>query len=77
MVDRNKFLGKMAEKGFKQYSLAKALNISENTLSSKINGKGYFNTNEVCEICDLLQINSYEEKVQIFLSNTSHNRDVI
>jgi hypothetical protein len=45
--------------------------MSENTLSSKLNERRPFNTDEVLVICDLLHITDPAEKAQIFLSEPS------
>ena len=44
MPDKNKLLGYMASNGYTQRTLAKQLNVSKNTLNSKINGKSAFDT---------------------------------
>lgn len=63
----NKLKGKIAEAGFTQRSLAKALGMSKNTLNSKVNGKTPFNTLEIQKICALLHIQENAEKADIFL----------
>lgn len=68
MINKNKLLGKIAEQGYTQQKLALELGICKNTLSNKINGKGNFDTTEVKDICQILNIKDNEEKVQIFLS---------
>lgn len=75
MLNRNKFLSKMVEAGYTQKTLAEKMNISKNTINAKINGKGYFDTKQVVTICEILHIQSSEEKSEIFLFNPSHNRD--
>ena len=60
--------GKMVEAGYTQRSLAKALNMSKNTLNSRINGKTAFDVDEVQRVCVLLNINSASDKCDIFLS---------
>lgn len=67
MIQRNKLLGKMAERGYTQQRLAEELGMSKNTLSYKINGKGVFDTDDVKVICDKLNIIDPKEKVEIFL----------
>jgi transcriptional regulator with XRE-family HTH domain len=73
----DKFLlrGAIVRKGFTQETLARALKMSQNTLSAKILGKSYFDTDEIDKICELLDITDNEEKAQIFLSAPSRNRD--
>ena len=67
-MNRNKLLGRMAEAGYTQRSLAAAAGMSENSMGSKINGKRPFNTDEIITICRLLGIEDGSEKSQIFLS---------
>ncbi len=62
---------KMVEAGYNQRTLAKKINISENTLSNKLNGNRAFDVDEVVSICAVLNINSDEEKAYIFLSEPS------
>lgn len=66
-MNRNKLLGRMAEAGYTQRSLATAVGMSENSMGSKINGKRPFNTDEIIAICKLLEIEDGSEKSQIFL----------
>jgi len=62
-----KLKGKIAEAGYSQRSLSKVLEMSKNTLNSKVNGKKAFNTNEIKKLCEALNIFGNEEKVDIFL----------
>jgi transcriptional regulator with XRE-family HTH domain len=68
----NKLKGRMVEAGYTQRTLAIAAKMSENTLSSKLNERRPFNTDEVLVICDLLHITDPAEKAQIFLSEPSY-----
>ncbi len=77
MLNKNKLLGKIVEAGYSQRSLAKELGISKNTLNGKINGKTPFNTKEIEVLCTKLMIVSNYEKADIFLSQSSQNRDAI
>lgn len=72
-MNRMKLIGKIAESGHTQKSLAAAIGMSENTLSSRINGKSSFNVDEVLSICNALNISDNAEKAAIFLSNASQN----
>jgi len=76
-MDKYLLRGAIARKGFTQELLASRLQMSQNTLSAKILGRSYFNTEEIDRICDLLEITDNEEKALIFLSKTSQNRDAI
>lgn len=75
MLNKYKLLEKIAEAGYTQRLLAKKMNISKNTLNAKINGKGYFDTKQIDEMCDILQITSDNDKILIFLAHSSQNRD--
>ena len=69
MLDKNKLLGKIAECGHTQKSLAAALGIGNNTMSSKINGKSSLTIDEADLICEILHITDVEEKGRIFFAN--------
>lgn len=75
MVDKRKLMGRIVAAGHSQSSLAEAIKVSKNTLNAKINGKAVFNTDEVARICDELGITDDREKVLIFLTKSSQNRD--
>lgn len=64
----NLLRAKMAEMGENQRSLAKKIHISENSLSSKLNGRTEFSAKEIVDICNALSITSGKEKADIFLS---------
>jgi len=68
LVNANLFRAKMVEAGYSQRRLAADIPMAENTLGSKINGRGYFNTAQVERICLLLKITDPVEKCKIFLS---------
>jgi DNA-binding Xre family transcriptional regulator len=72
MVDVLKLRSRMVLKGYNQKRLVEELNlrgvkISENTLSSKMNGKP-FDTDLVDGICDILELEDPAEKAEIFLA---------
>lgn len=77
MVNKSLLLGRMAEKGFSQRKLADRLGISKNSLCDKLNGKSRFDTQMVFDICKILGIESNDDKVLIFLSKPSQNRDEV
>lgn len=54
--NHSKLLGRIRECGFTQEKLAKAIGISEATLSAKLNNQSYFTTKEVHLICSALNI---------------------
>ncbi len=66
-MQANLLRAKMAEAGYSQRMLAKAMDISENTLSNKMTGKCPFDVEEAIKICDVLKIESNEDKANIFL----------
>lgn len=68
-MNKMKLLGIMAEKGTSQRKLASVLGISKNTLNSKINGKGCFDTHQAAQICEFLEITDDATKAQIFFEN--------
>ena len=54
--NHSKLLGRIRECGFTQSKLAEAINISEATLSAKLNNQHYFTAKEMYSICDVLNI---------------------
>lgn len=73
MLDKNLFKSVIVRKGYTQEMLATALDMSVNTMSSRMTGKSCFNTDEIDKICDLLDINDNSEKAAIFLAKPSQN----
>lgn len=68
MFNRREFDGAVARAGLKNKELAEKIGISKNTLSSRVNGKSMFNTDEIDKICMELNITSDSDKIKIFLS---------
>ena len=73
MVDINKLKAQMALKGYTQRSLVAEMNrrgykISENTFSSKMNGKTQFDCDDADIICDIIEIESSADRAEIFLA---------
>lgn len=68
MLNKNLLKGAIARKGLTQRKLAKLIGMSENTLSSRMVGSSMFNTDEIDEICKILDINDNSEKADIFLN---------
>lgn len=66
MVNKNEFRSAVAKVGLTHEELAKRIGMSKNTLSSKLNGKGYFNTEQIDKICEELNIVDDREKINIF-----------
>lgn len=75
MLNVNLLKGKMAEKGYSQKELAKAIGISDNTLSSRMCLHTPLNTDEIERICGVLDITESDDKINIFLHQSSQNRD--
>lgn len=72
MVDVQKLRSRMVLKGYNQKSLVAEINargkkISENTFSSKMNGRSQFDCDDADVICEILGIEQAEEKAEIFL----------
>lgn len=73
MVQTNLLKGKIVMSGISRKELAKMIHMSESTLSDKINGKRSFTVDEVELLCDILGIQSSDEKVSIFLAKSYQN----
>lgn len=70
-MQANLLRAKMAEAELSQRALARMLKMSENSLSAKILGYRSFDVKEVVKICQILGIESAEDKAQIFLTASS------
>ncbi len=68
MLNKNLLRAAMAARGFTQEKLAESIGISSNTLSSRMVGASCFNTEEIDKICDVLGIDSNDQKANIFLA---------
>ena len=77
MLNRNLFKSVLVKKGYTQDTLAEALGISANTLSSRITGKSCFNIDEIDRLCELLDITENSDKVDIFLAIPTQKWDEI
>lgn len=75
MLDKNLLRSAIARAGMTQEKLAEAIGITSNTLSAKILGRSYFDTEEIDKICDVLSIVDNNEKADIFLAPPSRFRD--
>lgn len=58
----------LSKNNMSQKELAKRLGINENTLSLKINGSLSTTTKDALKICEILHIDSLEERAKIFLN---------
>lgn len=56
MFDFSRLLSRIAEKGLSQRRLAFIIGISANAFNNKIQGRSFFNAQEIDRICDVLQI---------------------
>lgn len=74
-MNKRKFLSAMVGAGYNQKSLAEKIGISPNSLGNKINGRSFFETRQVVRLCEVLGILDDREKVEIFLTESSHYRD--
>ena len=66
-MNKWRFTEKMQSAGFSQVDFAQEIVMSKNTLNNKLNGRGYFTTREIKEICERLGIVDPELMVEIFL----------
>lgn len=62
----DKLRGKIIEKFRTQGNFARALGISERTISLKLNNKIFFSQDEISKISDLLNIDSGEIQIYFF-----------
>ena len=75
MLNKNSFRAAIAAAGLTQKELSRSLGMSENTMSSKVNGQSSFDIGQIDRICVILGIVDDIEKAQIFLSRSSQKRD--
>jgi DNA-binding Xre family transcriptional regulator len=75
MLNKNLFKSFIVKKGYTQDTLAEALGMTANTLSSRVTGKSCFDTDEIDRICDLLDITDNNDKADIFLASPSQKWD--
>ena len=73
MVNVNKLKARMVLMGYTQKSLVtemtqRGVKTSENTLSSKMQGKSQFDCVDADVICEILEVNDPAEKAEIFLA---------
>ena len=73
MVDVNRLRSRMVLMGYTQKSLvaemnARGLKTTENTFSSKMNGRSQFDCDDADIICDILEVIEPAEKAEIFLT---------
>ena len=73
MVDVNKLKAQMVLRGYTQKSLVAEMNkrgvkTTENTFSSKMNGRSSFNCDDADVICDILEVDDSSARAEIFLA---------
>ena len=73
MVDVNRLRSRMVLKGYTQKTLvaemnARGVKTSENTFSSKMNGKSQFDCDDADVICEILEVEDPAKKAEIFLA---------
>ena len=72
MVDVNKLRSRMVLMGYTQKSLVaemieRGVKTTENTFSSKMNGRSQFDCDDADVICEILKVDDPAEKADIFL----------
>ena len=73
MVDVNRLRSRMVLMGYTQKTLvaemnARGVKTTENTFSSKMNGKSQFDCDDADIICEILEVEEAAEKAEIFLA---------
>ena len=73
MVDVNRLRSRMVLMGYTQKTLvaemnARGVKTTENTFSSKMNGKSQFDCDDADIICEILEVEEPEERADIFLA---------
>lgn len=71
MLNRNLLRAAIVASGYTQEKLAESIGISSNTLSSRMVGSSFFNTEEIDKICEVLNITDNGQKANIFLAQPS------
>lgn len=69
MTDTNALMNLIKKSGLKLKFIAESLGLSYYGLKLKINNQQEFKTSEVIKLCKLLEINSLEEKEEIFFTD--------
>jgi DNA-binding Xre family transcriptional regulator len=64
--DYSKLKSKMVEKGYNQETLAKAINMGVNSLSNKLNNRYPFKSQDMADICRVLDINPIDIGIYFF-----------
>ena len=69
----NKLVGKIIERFGTRSAFAKALGITDETLSRKLNGKSLFSQEEMTKSCDLLEIDYSDIPTYFFAIDSQAN----
>lgn len=70
-MNKEAFICAMYAAGYNQKTLAPRMDMTENTLSAKINGKSNFDTYEAMLFCEVCNVRDPRKKAEIFLTNSS------
>lgn len=70
MTDSLALRNLIIHRGLKMKYIAEAMGLSQYGFRLKVDNKREFKTSEVKALCNLLEINSLEEKERIFFANT-------
>lgn len=73
MYDYRKLLGRVVEVCGTQYNFAKAMNLSERTISLKMSGKVDFKQSEIDKACEILCIEKDDITDYFFTQNVQNN----
>lgn len=66
MTDTEKIRELIAKKGLKMQFVARTIGLSSYGFALKINNKNEFKSSEIIALCDLLNIDSLEQKEELF-----------
>lgn len=64
--DFSKLLGRIIEKFGTRSAFATALEVADSALSNRLNNKTYFDPDEICRACDLLDLAPSDIPVYFF-----------
>lgn len=73
MVNTNRLKGKIMEAGYSRKEFADKLGINENTLVNRLKGRSSFKLDEVGKMCDILNITSKDDVINIFFDKSVPN----
>lgn len=73
MYDYSKLSGKITEKYGTQYKFAKAMDLSERSISLKLSGKVEFKQSEIEKACEILEITKKEIVEYFFKQKVQYN----